>query len=88
MLALVLCIAGANVCRPGDLEFTQESRCAAKPGNMLVSPTVKDVVAGSASPLRRSVMRSFLRIEGEWRLFTVVGVNLLVVKPAGPLIDQ
>lgn len=43
----------------------------AAPGNILVSRTVKDLVAGSGISFEESGFRSFADIEGDWRLFTV-----------------
>ena len=40
-------------------------------GNILVSRTVKDLVAGSGLAFSEFGMRSFDGIDGEWRLFTV-----------------
>ena len=41
-------------------------------GGILVSRTVKDLVAGSGLVFEESGLRSFDGIEGEWRLFKVV----------------
>ena len=41
-------------------------------GDILVSRTVKDLVAGSGLVFEESGLRSFDGIEGEWRLFKVV----------------
>ena len=43
----------------------------AEPGNILVSRTVKDLVAGSGFEFEDYGLRSFEDCEGEWRLFTV-----------------
>lgn len=43
----------------------------AEPGCILVSRTVKDLVAGSGISFEESGFRSFADIEGDWRLFTV-----------------
>lgn len=40
-------------------------------GNILVSRTVKDLVAGSGLEFEEYGMRSFEGVDGEWRLFTV-----------------
>ena len=40
-------------------------------GNILVSRTVKDLVAGSGLEFQEVGMRSFDGVDGEWRLFTV-----------------
>ncbi len=54
------------------VELAQKIADASSPGNMLVSRTVKDLVAGSGLAFEELGMRSFKGIEGEWRLFTVV----------------
>ena len=41
-------------------------------GNILVSRTVKDLVAGSGLKFEEFGIRSFPAIDGEWRLFTVL----------------
>lgn len=41
------------------------------PGNMLVSRTVKDLVAGSGLLFKEFGIHSFDGVEGEWRLFSV-----------------
>ena len=40
-------------------------------GNILVSPTVKDLVAGSGLAFGEFGVRSFAGVDGDWRLFTV-----------------
>jgi class 3 adenylate cyclase len=40
-------------------------------GNILVSRTVKDLVAGSGLEFAEYGKRTFKGIDGEWRLFTV-----------------
>jgi len=40
-------------------------------GNILVSRTVKDLVAGSGLAFSEYGIRSFKGVDGEWRLFTV-----------------
>jgi len=54
------------------VELAQCIADAASPGNMLVSRTVKDLVAGSGLTFEEAGMRSFEGMDGEWRLFTVV----------------
>ena len=54
------------------VELAQKIAEAAPAGNMLVSRTVKDLVAGSGLHFAEAGVRSFKGIEGEWRLFTVV----------------
>lgn len=54
------------------VELAQRIAESATPGNMLVSRTVKDLVAGSGIAFEEVGMRSFKGIDGEWRLFTVV----------------
>ena len=54
------------------VRLAQKIADTSKPGNMLVSRTVKDLVAGSGLDFKEVGMYSFPRIEGEWRLFTVV----------------
>jgi pimeloyl-ACP methyl ester carboxylesterase/DNA-binding winged helix-turn-helix (wHTH) protein len=44
---------------------------AAEPGNIVVSRTVKDLVAGSGLSFTEYGNRSFENIEGDWRLFAV-----------------
>lgn len=44
----------------------------ANPGNVLVSRTVKDLVAGSGLSFKEFGIKTFDPIEGEWRLFEVV----------------
>lgn len=44
-------------------------------GNILVSRTVKDLVAGSGLQFKEFGMPSFENIEGKWRLFSVVKEN-------------
>lgn len=54
------------------VELAQRIAESAAPGNMLVSRTVKDLVAGSGIAFEEVGLRSFKGIDGEWRLFTVV----------------
>lgn len=54
------------------VELAQKIAEAAPAGNMLVSRTVKDLVAGSGLTFADAGIRSFKGIESEWRLFTVV----------------
>lgn len=54
------------------VELARRISDAASPGNMLVSRTVKDLVAGSGLAFEEVGVSSFKGIEGEWRLFTVV----------------
>lgn len=44
----------------------------AEPGNILVSRTVKDLVAGSGIDFTEAGIREFDGVDGEWRLFTIV----------------
>jgi class 3 adenylate cyclase len=53
------------------VDLAQKIAESAEPGNILVSRTVKDLVAGSGLVFRDSEVRSFDDIEGEWRLFLV-----------------
>ncbi len=53
------------------VELAQKIAGASKAGNMLVSRTVKDLVAGSGLTFQEVGMHTFPGIEGEWRLFTV-----------------
>ena len=53
------------------VELTQKIAADAAPGNILVSRTVKDLVAGSGILFQENGVKSFDGIEGEWRLFTV-----------------
>lgn len=53
------------------VELAQRIAADAAPGNILVSRTVKDLVAGSGISFQEQTVRSFDGIEGEWRLFTV-----------------
>ncbi len=43
----------------------------APPGEVLVSQTVKDLVAGSGIEFEPRIARAFQNLSGEWRLFTV-----------------
>lgn len=45
---------------------------ASDPGNILVSRTVKDLVAGSGIAFDEAGTQTFSGIEGEWRLFNVI----------------
>lgn len=53
------------------VELAQKIAEAAPPGAMLVSRTVKDLVAGSGLLFDEAGVRSFKGVEGEWRLFHV-----------------
>lgn len=53
------------------VDLAQRIAGDAQPGNILVSRTVKDLVAGSGISFEETGIRSFADIEGEWRLFTV-----------------
>ena len=44
---------------------------AASPGEVLVSSTVKDLVAGSEIPFRERGVAQLKGVPGEWRLFAV-----------------
>lgn len=54
------------------VDLAQRIADASAPGNMLVSRTVKDLVAGSGLAFEEVGMHSFDGIEGEWRLFNVI----------------
>lgn len=53
------------------VDLAQRIADAASPGNMLVSRTVKDLVAGSGLVFEEAGVHSFKGMDGEWRLFTV-----------------
>jgi class 3 adenylate cyclase len=53
------------------VDLAQRIAKGAAPGNILVSRTVKDLVAGSGISFEETGNTSFADIEGEWRLFTV-----------------
>ncbi len=53
------------------VEFAQLIAEESMPGGILVSRTVKDLVAGSGIAFTEHSLQSFDGIEGEWRLFTV-----------------
>jgi pimeloyl-ACP methyl ester carboxylesterase/DNA-binding winged helix-turn-helix (wHTH) protein/class 3 adenylate cyclase len=53
------------------VELAQQIADESAPGGVLVSRTVKDLVAGSGLVFEEHGMRSFEGIEGEWRLFSV-----------------
>lgn len=54
------------------VELAQRIADSSSPGNMLVSRTVKDLVAGSGLVFEEIGKRSFEGIDGEWRLFSVL----------------
>jgi len=54
------------------VELAKKIADASEEGSILVSRTVKDLVAGSGLAFREHGMRSFDGIDGEWRLFTVM----------------
>ncbi len=53
------------------VDLAQKIAEDAAPGNILVSRTVKDLVAGSGISFEELGIKPFAGIEGEWRLFTV-----------------
>lgn len=53
------------------VELAQKIAAEAEPGSILVSRTVKDLVAGSGIKFSENTVKAFDQIEGEWRLFTV-----------------
>ncbi len=53
------------------VDLAQKIADECKPDNILVSRTVKDLVAGSGIVFEEYGMRSFDGADGEWRLFTV-----------------
>jgi pimeloyl-ACP methyl ester carboxylesterase/DNA-binding winged helix-turn-helix (wHTH) protein/class 3 adenylate cyclase len=53
------------------VELTQRIADESSKNNILVSRTVKDLVAGSGLQFDEAGIRSFENIAGEWRLFTV-----------------
>ncbi|MEZ5428304.1 MAG: alpha/beta fold hydrolase [Pyrinomonadaceae bacterium] len=55
------------------VELAQKIADQAELGEILVSRTVKDLVAGSGLGFEERGVRSFPDIQGEWRLFTVNG---------------
>ena len=54
------------------VELAKKIAAESGDGNILVSRTVKDLVAGSGLEFSEVGMRSFDGVDGEWRLFTVV----------------
>lgn len=53
------------------VDLARRIAAAARPGNPLLSRTVKDLVAGSGLSFAEHGVRSFEGIEGDWRLFTL-----------------
>ena len=53
------------------VELAKKIAAESGDGNILVSRTVKDLVAGSGLEFKELGMRSFDGVEGEWRLFRV-----------------
>ncbi len=53
------------------VELAQEIAAESSPGEILVSRTVKDLVAGSGISFEEYAVKSFPETQGEWRLFTV-----------------
>jgi pimeloyl-ACP methyl ester carboxylesterase/DNA-binding winged helix-turn-helix (wHTH) protein/class 3 adenylate cyclase len=53
------------------VEFAQKIAEECDPGEIVVSRTVKDLVAGSGILFEQYAVKSFLEPNGEWRLFTV-----------------
>jgi pimeloyl-ACP methyl ester carboxylesterase/DNA-binding winged helix-turn-helix (wHTH) protein len=53
------------------VDLAQKIAGESSPGEILVSRTVKDLVAGSGLEFDERGVRSFPGIQGEWRLFTV-----------------
>jgi len=53
------------------VHLAQKIAAESAPGEILVSRTVKDLVAGSGLEFDDRGVRSFADVQGEWRLFTV-----------------
>ena len=53
------------------VELAQKIAAESSPGEILVSRTVKDLVAGSGISFEEYAVKSFPATQGEWRLFTV-----------------
>ena len=53
------------------VELARRVRDLSTDGNVIVSRTVKDLVAGSGLAFEEVGMRSFYGVDGEWRLFSV-----------------
>lgn len=53
------------------IELAQEIMKTAEPNKILVSRTVKDLVAGSGIVFQADCVKSFTGINGQWQLFTV-----------------
>ena len=65
------------------VDLAQKIAAESAPGEILVSRTVKDLVAGSGLEFDEYGVRPFAGIQGEWRLFTVVsGPNVSVARPS------
>lgn len=53
------------------VELAQQIAAESSPGEILVSRTVKDLVAGSGISFEEYAVKSFPATQGEWRLFSV-----------------
>ncbi len=53
------------------VQLAQQIAAESAPGKILVSRTVKDLVAGSGIAFAEYGIKSFPETQGEWRLFTV-----------------
>ena len=53
------------------MRTTGNERDESDVGKIIVSRTVKDLVAGSCLQFEEIVLRSFDGVEGEWRMFAV-----------------
>lgn len=65
------CDVNGGAYRGFAVELAQKIAEISEPGNILVSRTVKDLVAGSGIVFEEFGIESFDGIDGEWRLFTV-----------------
>jgi class 3 adenylate cyclase len=65
------CDVVRNVYSGFAVELAKKIADEAEVGSILVSRTVRDLVAGSGLVFEEFGMRSFEGIEGEWRLFNV-----------------
>jgi class 3 adenylate cyclase len=57
--------------RSGDLNIAYQVVREAKPGEIMVSSTVKDLVAGSGIQFEDRGVRPLKGVPGEWHLFAV-----------------
>jgi len=68
------------------VDLARQIAILSKDGNIMVSRTVKDLVAGSGLEFDEVGVRSFEGVEGEWRLFTVKSergiTNINIAPPA------